>query len=67
MSNPDFDIVAALYEAWNTRDIAAWVDSFTPDATWTNLPPERSMRATTGWRTTTGTGTGRSATERARS
>ncbi|MDF3305741.1 nuclear transport factor 2 family protein [Rhodococcus sp. T2V] len=38
MSNLDFDTVAALYEAWNTRDITAWVDSFTPDATWTNLP-----------------------------
>ncbi|MDN3460762.1 nuclear transport factor 2 family protein [Rhodococcus sp. APC 3903] len=38
MARSDIETVAALYEAWNSRDIDAWVESFTPNATWTNLP-----------------------------
>ena len=38
MTNSDIDIVHALYNAWNRRDIDEWVASFAPDATWTNLP-----------------------------
>ena len=38
MPHSDLDTVRALYDAWNRRDIDAWVESFTPNATWTNLP-----------------------------
>ncbi|MBB3664576.1 ketosteroid isomerase-like protein [Prauserella sediminis] len=38
MSDKDAEVVAKLYEAWNSRDIGSWVDCFSPDATWTNLP-----------------------------
>jgi ketosteroid isomerase-like protein len=30
--------VRALYDAWNRRDLDAWVGAFTPDATWHNAP-----------------------------
>ncbi|EME51044.1 hypothetical protein G352_26437 [Rhodococcus ruber BKS 20-38] len=35
---PEIATVTALYDAWNRRDIEAWVQSFTLEATWTNLP-----------------------------
>ena len=30
--------VRALYDAWNRRDLDAWVGAFTPEATWHNIP-----------------------------
>jgi steroid delta-isomerase-like uncharacterized protein len=30
--------VRALYDAWNRRDLNAWVGAFTPEATWHNVP-----------------------------
>ncbi|MBY4403330.1 nuclear transport factor 2 family protein [Rhodococcus fascians] len=48
--------VRALYNAWNVRDLTAWVDAFTPDARWTNVPsgetftgPEGMEQNYTNW------------------
>lgn len=38
MPHSDIQTVRALYDAWNRRDIDGWVESFTPNATWTNQP-----------------------------
>ena len=37
-ARPDADVVRALYDAFNRRDVDAWLACFAPDATWHEIP-----------------------------
>lgn len=37
-NQPDIAVIAALYAAYNSRDLDSWTSSFAADATWTNVP-----------------------------
>jgi ketosteroid isomerase-like protein len=54
--HPNETAVRALYTAWNTRNMRAWIEAFAPNATWTNTPtgdvftgPEGMQENYTNW------------------
>jgi ketosteroid isomerase-like protein len=45
------DIILGLYDAWHARDRQAWVDAFSPSASWTNIPTGETFTGPVGMAT----------------